>query len=175
MMGKKKAQEGAAPVYREEPAKPAIYAMLLVVALMAAPLGWLNQKIGREGASHSDVSRYRDLVAAVNGSLKNVQNTLSKEIVDENILKGIKVPTLITPNIAPTNMEEAAENDGVLHIDLTGIYWSKTDPIVTINGENYHVGEIVKGHKIIEIRETEVVFESPMGKKFVKYFYDYLN
>ena len=164
--------------YRETPVKPAVYTMLIVVAAVAAPLGWLNQKISAEGSEIADTTQYRDLVAGVGRDVKMVQRMLNNERIDEKELRGTLVPvvTLITPDIMPTNMGEAAsQDDGTLKIKLSGIYWSPSDPLATINGENYRAGELIQGHRIIEIRKTEVVFEDPMGNKVVKYFYDYLG
>lgn len=176
MIGKNKTKADAANEYREVPVKPAIYTMLVVVIIVAAPLGWLNQKIGAEGFKVADTTQYRNLVSEVGRDVKTVQRMLDNERVDERELKGIVAPvvTLITPDIMPTNMGEAAADDGTFKIDLSGIYLT-SHPIVTINGENYRTGELIQGHRIIEIRETEVVFEDPMGDKVVKYFYDYLD
>jgi len=175
MMGKTKTK--ATTEYREVAVKPAIYTMLIVVAAVAAPLGWLNQKIGAEGFRVADTTQYQELVRGVGRDVKAVQRMLDNERVDKKELQGTLVPvvTLITPDIMPTNMEEAVAGNGKFKVVLSGIYWSPNDPIATLNGENYHTGEVINGHRIIEIRKTEVVFEDPMGDKLVKYFYDYLD
>ncbi len=178
MIGLNKGKADSDNEYREIPVKPAIYTMLIVVAAVAAPLGWLNQKIGAEGFKVADTTQYQNLVAVVGRDVKTVHRILSNELVDEAVLKGTLAPvvTLITPDIMPTNMGEAStQNTGKFNIKLNGIYWSSQNPIATINGENYHTGDLIQGHRIIEIRKTEVVFEDPMGDKIVKYFYDYLG
>jgi len=173
MIGKSK---GKANEYREVPVKPSVYTMLVVVAVVAAPLGWLNWKIGAEGSRVADTTQYQNLVAVVDRDVETVRHMLDNERVDEKALKGTPVVTLITPDIMPTNMGEAASQDsGTLKINLSAIYWSPNDPIATINGENYRVGEMIQNHRIIEIRKTEVVFEDPMGDKVIIYFYDYLD
>ena len=177
MIGMNKVKSNTAHEYREVQVKPAVYTMLIVVAAVAAPLGWLNQKIGAEGFEVADTTQYQNLVAAVGRDVNTVEQMLNHELVDERELKGGMAPviTLITPDIMPTNMGEAAQDNGRFKIELSGIYWSAKDPIATINGENYHIGEAIQGHRIVEIRKTEVVFEDPMGDKIVKYFYDYLG
>ena len=180
MIGNRKAKADIASEYREVTVKPAIYTMLVVVAFVAAPLGWLNVKVSAEGSEVADTSLYHELVTVVDHDVKTVQLMLDNEHVDERSLKGSLAPvvTLITPdNFTPTNMDDAAnQNAGKLkEIDLSAIYWNPTDPIVTINDENYHVGDMIENHRIIEIRKTEVVFEDPMGEKVVKNFYDYLS
>jgi hypothetical protein len=174
MFGKKKTL--TVPEYREEPVKPAIYTMLVVVVIIAAPLGWLNQKIGAEGFKVADTTSYQGLISDVRRDVRTIESILNNELVDEKILIGATVPvvTLITPDIGPTNAEESVGQNTSFEVELSGIYWSSRDPIVTLDGENYHVGEQIKGHKIIEIRKTEVVFESPTGDKIMKYFYEYL-
>lgn len=171
MRGKNK-DKSAASDYRETPVKPAIYTMLIIVAAVAVPLGWLNQKIGAEGFEVADTTQYRNLVAVVDGDVKEIQRMLDSEQIE---LNEAPVVTLIVPDIMPTNRSEAAtQGSKTFKIKLSGIYWSPTDPIATINGETCHVGDLVQAHRIIEIRKTEVVFEDPMGEKIVKYFYDYL-
>jgi hypothetical protein len=174
MIGKNKTL--TVPEYREEPVKPAIYIMLVVVTLIAAPLGWLNQKIGTEGFKAADTVSYQNLISEVRRDVRTVERILNNELVDEKVLIGATVPvvTLIIPDIGPTNAEESVGQNTNFEIELSGIYWSTRDPIATLDGENYHVGEMIKGHKITEIRKTEVVFESPMGEKIVIYFYEYL-
>ena len=178
MIGKSKANTNAASEYKEVSVKPAVYTMLVVVAAVAAPLGWLNLKVGAEGSEVADTSRYHDLVAVVNQDVITVQRMLDNEFVDERSLKGSLAPTvtLITPDIMPVDMKtEAMQDSGNFKIDLSAIYWSPTDPIVTINDENYRVGEMIQNHRIIEIRKTEVLFEDPMGETVVKDFYEYLS
>lgn len=175
MIGKNKVETDAMNEYREVRVKPSIYTMLVAVTIVAAPLGWLNQKIGAEGFRIADTTQYRNLVDGVGRDVKAVQRMLDSERMDEVALKGVPVVTLITPDIMPTNMGEAVQSNGKLNIELSAIYWNSHDPIATINGENYHVGEFINGYKIIEIRKTEVVFEDPMGEKVIIYFYDYLD
>jgi len=172
MIGKNR-DKGMISDYRETPVKPAIYTMLIVVAAVAVPLGWLNQKIGAEGFEVADTTQYQNLVATVGGEVKKVQRMLDSEQVD---LNETPLVTLIVPDIMPTNMNEAVVPvSKKFKVELSGIYWSPSDPLATINGENYHVGDLIQGHRILEIRKTEVVFEDPMGEKVVKYFYDYLK
>lgn len=175
MIGKTKID--AASEYKEVSVKPAVYTMLIVIVAVTAPLGWLNQKIGAEGFRVADTTEYQNLVRGVGRDVKTVQRILDNEHVDKKDLQGALVPvvTLITPDIMPTNMEEAVADNGKFKVVLSGIYWSPNDPIATLNGENYHTDEVIQGHRIVEIRKTEVVFEDPMGDKLVKYFYDYLD
>ena len=178
MISRKGGNVDLAADYQEVPVKQSIYTMLAVVAVAALPLGWLNLRIRAEGNRVADISRYAAVVAAVNQDLESIRAALAHAHVDEKKLKGSLAPTvtLITPDVLPSDMDEASRQDGSnLKINLSAIYWSPVDPIVTINDENYRVGELIQGHRIIEIRKTEVVFEDPMGEKVVKYFYDYLG
>jgi hypothetical protein len=178
MIGRKKEKSAAESEYREVAVGPAVYTTLVVVAIVAIPLGWLNMKIGAEGSRVADTSEYRKLVAGVSRDVVMVENMLENAQVDPRVLKGAMAPavTLITPDILPSEKNpNAKQKDTQLDVELTGIYWARSDPIVTIDGENYHVGERIQGHRIVEIRATEVVFEDPMGKKVVKNFYEDIN
>ncbi|MCF7864073.1 MAG: general secretion pathway protein GspB [Kiritimatiellales bacterium] len=177
MIGALKTKAGSADAYREERVKPAVFIMLAVVALVAIPLAWWNLKIGAEGSKIADTTQYQSLVELVGRDVKTVQRMLDNEHVDASELRRIKAApasTLITPDVMPTNMSEAVgQATKKFKPELSGIYWSAHDPMATINGETYRTGEMVQGHRIVEIRETEVVFEDPMGEKIVIYFYDY--
>jgi hypothetical protein len=118
------------------------------------------------------------LAGMVAGNVTIVRGILEKGVVDMAALAAAAAPkvTLITPDLSPTNLQKGADQDqSKLDIKLNAIYWNPSDPLVTIDNENYRMGDTIKGFKILEIRETEVVFRSPLGDKVVKYFYDYLD
>ncbi|MBW2514684.1 MAG: hypothetical protein JRE21_08970 [Deltaproteobacteria bacterium] len=164
--------------YCEESARLAIILAIILVVLAGIPLGLLNKKIADEGSREADVSLYSRLAGMVAGNVNIVRGMLEKGVVDVAALAAAAAPrvTLITPDVSPTNLQEAANQDqSKLDIKLNAIYWNPRDPLVTIDNENYRTGDSVKGFKILEIRETEVVFRSPLGDKVVKYFYDYLD
>lgn len=165
--------------YREESPRMAVVVTVLAVVLIGAPLALANKKIDDEGARAADISKYSKLVQAVDNNVQMVQNVLEKGVVKESVLAAgtllSKGTTLITPHIVPTNLNESTRDPNDLDIKLSAIYWNPKDPLVTINGDNLHVGDRIKGFTILEIRKTEVVFRSPTGEKVVKYFYDYLD
>lgn len=166
-------------MYREESPKPAVITMIVAVALVGAPLALANKRIGDDGQRAADVSKYAQLASHLNDNVVVVLNALKKGIVNESKLKesgtlSNKGPTLITPDLAPTNMNEESDPNA-LEFKLSAIYWSPRDPLVTIDNENYNEGDKVKGFTILEIRKTEVIFRSPAGETVIKRFYDYLN
>lgn len=178
MTGLNKAASQSGIGYCEESPRLAIIITLVVVALVGTPLGLLNKKIADEGLQAADVSLYTGLANKVGGNVRVVREMLEKGIVDGAALAAVAAPrvTLITPDIDPTNMQEAASQDpNKLNISLSAIYWSPQDPLVTIDNDNYRIGDKISGFTIMEIRKTEVVFRSPLGDKVVKYFYDYLQ
>ncbi len=175
-----KTSESLPEVYREESSRPAVIIMIVIVALIAAPLALANKRIGDDGQRAADVSKYAKLAKQLNANVTVVLEALKRGVVKESALKETSVlgqsgPTTIIPPVTPTNLNESSGNPNELEIKLTAIYWNPRDPLVTIDGENYYVGDKVKGFTILEIRKTEVVFRSPAGEKIVKYFYDYLN
>ena len=179
MTGFKKAAVQAGASYCEESPRLAIIITVVVVAAVGIPLGLLNKKISDEGSRAADVSLYMGLADRVGGNVMVVREMLEKGVVDKVALAAVAAPrvTLITPDVSPTNMQEAADQDpNKLNIKLSAIYYSTQDPLVTIDDENYRVGDKIKGgFTILEIRKTEVVFRSPLGDKIVKYMYDYLE
>lgn len=164
--------------YFEESPRLAIIIAVLAVVAVGVPLGLLNKKISDAGSQAADVSTYTSLADSVGANVRVVRDMLDKGVVDMVALAAVAAPkvTLITPDVNPTNMQEAANQDpNKLNVKLSAIYWSPQDPLVTIDNENYRVGDKVKGFTILEIRKTEVVFRSPLGDKIIKYFYDYLD
>jgi hypothetical protein len=177
MFGKDKG-ENIDSAYREETVTSSIYVLLVALVVVAAPLGWLTHRIGAEGLKAADVSRYSSLTVQVAQKVKVAQAMLEQESMDEAVVAEIVAPSvrLITPDIAPTNIEEVAMQDPEkLDIELNAIYWSPRDPLVTIDDESYRVGDKIKGYTIVEIRKTEVIFKSPLGETVIKYFYEYLD
>lgn len=175
-----KLEAEAAQGYAEESAKPAIYAMLALLILVVVPFGYLIRQIGVEGAKNADTSRYTSIAGTVQEKIQNVKTVLQRVFTDDTLLAETKaIPlsvTLITPDIAPTNREEAVQNKNrKFDINLKFISWTPHNPLVNIDGETYREGDTVKGHEIIEIRKTEVVFKSPTGEQVIKYFYEYLG
>jgi len=153
--------------------------MLICVILVSSPLIWLIRQIEEEGFKKADTTRYSAMASAILNDVNIVRSLLNNEVVEESVLTGITaspVVTLITPDVAPTNMEEAVQqNNTKFNVTLKFISWTPHNPLVNIDGETYRVGDKVQGHTIKEIRKTEVVFLSPMGDTVIKYFYEYLD
>jgi hypothetical protein len=148
--------------------------------LVGAPLALANKRIGDDGQRAADVSRYALLAQKLNANVSVVLTVLKKGVVSESHLResgalGSKGPTLITPHLTPTSVGDSDKEPGSDDLKLSAIYWNPSDPLVTINDDNYREGDKVNGFTILEIRKTEIVLRSPTGEKIVKYFYDYLN
>jgi len=166
--------------YCEESPRLAIIIAMAVVIMVGIPLGLLNKKISEEGFRAADVSIYTGLAERVGGNVRVVREMLENGVVDVAALAAVAAPKvkLITPDINPTNMQEAANQDpNKLNVKMQAIYWSPRveDSLVTIDNENYRVGDKIHGFTIMEIRKTEVVFRNPLGDKIIKYFYEYLE
>lgn len=97
----------------------------------------------------------------------NAQDSATSTRADQPAFRPPITAVLYGP---PPNWEKTHESE----LKLSAIYWNPSDPLVTINDENYRVGDIVNGYKILEIRKTEVLFINSQGEKSVKQFYDYL-
>jgi hypothetical protein len=178
MTGLNKVIVGAKSDYCEESPGLAIILAVIIVVMVGIPLGLLNKRIADEGSRNADISLYSSLAGNVAANVQIVRKVLEKGVVDMAALAAAATPTvtLITPDVSPTNMQEAAGQDPTkLAIKLNAIYWNPSDPLVTIDNENYRTGDKVQGFTILEIRQTEVVFRSPLGDKVIKYFYDYLD
>lgn len=63
----------------------------------------------------------------------------------------------------PSYMRLESKRSGVfsseeLGFSLSGIMWDPEDPVAIINGEVMHVGDVINGKKILEIKKDRVVF-----------------
>jgi len=165
--------------YREESTKPAVIIMIAAVLLVGTPLALANKRIEDDGQRAADVSRFAQLANKLTDSVTLVFNTHKKATVSDSTLKdngmlGRKGPTLITPDIKPTEMNESRDPNA-LDLKVSAIYWNPHSPLVTIDGENYREGQKVKGFTILKIGKTEVLFRNPAGENVKKNFYDYLD
>jgi len=117
----------------------------------------------------------------MNGKMKiSLRVTTSDEDVDVDVrFDNFKLGRSLEPHIAPkgevTKANESEVLEGKCDLQLQAIYWSPNGSMVTIDGENYHVGDKISGLTVQEIRKTEVVFLNPAGEKLVSFFYDYVD
>lgn len=161
--------------YREEsiklPAAMAVVAMLLV----GIPLATWIYRIDAAGKKLADVSKYEVLVEGVNGDVQTVNAVLSN---DARLLEGInrdeaKKVTLIVPEVVIVeNRKDQPKEQSPLKADLDGIYWNPANPLVTIDGETYRIGDIVQGYEIIEINKRSVRFKGQDGTVVEKDIYE---
>jgi hypothetical protein len=95
--------------------------------------------------------------------------------------KPVSRPTLAVVYGPPPNYKHAQKSNQSSEVvkqnleselEVNAIDWQEKDPLVTINDENYRVGDTFRGYTIIEIRETEVVFRDPLGEKVIKSMYE---
>lgn len=166
--------------YREESSRFAIVTMIVAATLVGTPLALANKKIEDNGSHAADVSKYALLAKKLDGTVVAVRDILKNGVVRDSVLSGgnilaAKGSKVITPPIAPTNLNESTLNPNNVDLDLSAIYWNEREPLATINDKNYKVGDKVKGtgFTILEIRETEVLFRSPTGEKVLKSIYEY--
>lgn len=165
--------------YHEESITPPILVMSLLVIAIASPLVWFNYSDLQQSARSADVSKYRVLAGELQVKTEDVRRMFSTEAVDESLMTQVSSAsevTLITPDSPVTNEAETVSRDpSAFSVKLKAIYWNPVDPLVTIEDENYKVGEKIHGFTIVEIRKTAVIFRSPLGEQVIKYFYDYLD
>lgn len=165
--------------YREESGKLAAVTMLLLVCAIALPMGWMAHLNRKQSNSSNEIKKYSIRAEALQSEIMTIQQMLKNEVLDDELL--IEVATapgvaLIATDDVQVNEKESDKNKPKkLNVELNAIYWNPESPLITIGKENYKVGEKIQGFTIVEIRKTEVVFQSPLGEEVVKYFYDYLD
>ena len=158
--------------YREESPKLPVVVLVATLVLVAAPLVWAILKIDAEGSKAADISKYTALIQTVGTDVGTVKAMLSSGSVDLDA-KERKV-TLIVPELVLVDEAKPADSLSPLKINMKGIYWNPTNPLVDIDNETYYVGDEIQGYTIVKIDKTAVHFKGKDGKIVVKDFYENL-
>lgn len=152
--------------YKEETVKvPAAIALLLIILITVPLILWIL-RINDDGTRSANVSNYEALIEKVGTDVKTVEALLRDDADElESILNARKkrVVTLIVPDVVIVEEEQETSSDQALKASVDGIYWSASNPLVSINGETYRQGEIIQGYKILKVGKTIVDFEGPDG------------
>lgn len=154
--------------YREETVRLPVVLTLLLVVLIAAPLIYWMVLINREGTRTADVSRYTELVDALDSNVKMVDAMLRNDLEEVAAINeaskndGIKlnVPDFVIIDEEPVAPRPKEQFDAT----LDGIYWSTSNPLVGIDGETYRVGDTVQHYEIIQIGKSKVRLHGPDGE-----------
>lgn len=158
--------------YREESLKLPVAALVVVLLLVAAPLVWTILKIDDEGAKAIDISKYNLLIQTVDSDVQTVNAILANEA--SGLESKERKVTLIVPELVLVDEMKPTDSSLPLKINLKGIYWSPSNPLVDIDGETYYVGDKIQGYTLVKIDKTAVHFKDKDGKIVVKKFYENL-
>ena len=163
--------------YAEESVKVPALITVVVLALIAAPLGYWIYQINTAGEKSTNVERFYGLVDAVEKNVLTVTamiNNDAEALAAINASRKEPVVTLIVPEVVIVDEKKPAQGTGPLKIEMDGIYWSSARPLVSINGETYGVGDVIQGYEITRIGKTSVQFQAPDGTIEVKDMYENL-
>lgn len=171
-----KMSSGQTAVYREESIRiPTAITLLLLIAITIPLVAWIF-KIEKAGKLATDVSKYDQLAQRVDDDVKVVAAYLSNDEAEQQALLAAYRTgsvTLIVPDVKIVESRDPAlTKDETLNFEMDGIYWSPSNPLVTIEGETYRVGDTVHGHEIVGIGERSVTFKSRDGALVQKDIYD---
>ncbi len=157
--------------YREESAKIPFVVMAVLVLIIGGLLGWLIFKIDTEGTHAANVSKYDALIQTVFADTQDISIMLKDGSLGRVSRK--RTITLIVPEVVLVD-ENESKAQSPLKIELKGIYWNPTRPLVDIDNKTYYVGDKVQGYTIVKINKTAVHFKSQDGGIVVKEFYENL-
>ena len=128
--------------YREESAIMPMVLLLVLVVLISAPLLWQTRRISAAGAKAVNVEEFKTLISMANAKIVGVnillkqKNVVALEMLDEVIVQE-EIPSdemvadaMQAPSVKP------------FKIDLKGVYWHPTRPLVDI-GHNAQVHELL--------------------------------
>jgi len=160
-------------VYREESTKRSVAIAGVALTLLIVPLVGSISRINAAGLKSADISKYTTLIRTVDSDMRTVEKALA------NRLSGLESTersvTLIIPELVIINeIKPDDERPTSLKIDLKGIYWNPSNPLVGINNETYRVGDKIQGYVIVKIGKTAVHFKAKDGTLVVKDFYENL-
>jgi hypothetical protein len=159
--------------YKEESVKIPVAIAVLLVILISVPMVLWILKINDEGTRSADVTSYETLIRKVNQDVRTVRAYMSNDAAElESIRNSQKnmVVTLIVPEVVIID-EKKEQTIQPLKADLDGIYWSPSNPLVSINDETYRIGDIIQGYEIIKIDKTVVHFQASDGTIVLKDMY----
>lgn len=158
-------------VYCEETVRVPFVVMLLLVVLVVVPSGWLIRRGNAVGARSVDVAEGKALARSVVGNLKALDSLLAG---NGDQMGPSEVVTLIVPEILIVDASPPAQPEkAALSVEIKGIYWHPTRPLVDIGGETFSVGdEVANGYVIVKIGKTAVHFKGKDGKITVKDMYE---
>lgn len=175
MIGTKNStNESLSEKYHEETLAIPVVVTIVVLLLLALPLVYRISVINAEGSKANDISKYSALVKLVDADIQTVDAMLRNDTAALAAINASHTPqvTLIIPEVVVVETKSKEGDPEVLKVEMEGIYWSPTNPLVGINGETYAVGDSVQGHKIIKISKTTVEFRSKNGTTVVKDMYE---
>lgn len=163
--------------YKEESVRlPAALTILLLI-LVTTPLVLWVLNVNKLGLQTADIGGISIVVEKVEADVKMVDAMLRN---DADALAAIRdaqnapVVTLIVPEVVILEEGNPSGSPAKLNVQLDGIYWSPSNPLVSINKETYRVGDIVQGHEIVSIGKTSVQLQSSDGTIIVKDMYENL-
>ncbi len=161
--------------YREETIRIPVLITILAVALITVPLVMWILKINNEGTRSANVARFDSLIASVNKDVRTVRALLGNDAAELAAMRDARnaaVVTLIVPEVVIVEENSRDQNIKPLQVEMDGIYWSPSKPLVSLNGDTYRVGDIIQGYEIISIGKTAVHFQAADGTEVVKDMYD---
>ena len=159
----------AIPSYCEESTKIPILLMAVLVLIIGVLLGLLIFKIDAEGTHAANVSKYNALIQTVSADTQVVSALLEEGVSDMTSRE--RTVTLIVPEVVLVDENETKAQSS-FKIELKGIYWHPTHPLVDIDNETYGVGDGVHGYTITKIGKSSVQFKARDGGVVVKEFYE---
>jgi len=164
----------AAP-YKEESVKIPSMITLIIVALFSIPLVMWIIKINDEGTRAANVARYNTLISTVDQDARTVRALLDNDADELAAIRDARdsaTVTLIVPEVVIVEEKTDGQQVMPLTVTLDGVYWSPKNPLASIDGETYRVGDIIQGYEIVSIGKTSVQFQSSSGIIVVKDLYE---
>ena len=161
--------------YQEESIRTPALITLVLMVLISIPLGSWIYRINMAGKNSSNVTKYEKLVKRVDGDVQIVSTVLNSDTAEMEAIQASRsagTVRLIVPEVVIVEKrDKPAPDKTTLDFELDGIYWSIANPLVTIEGETYRIGDTVYGYTIVEIRKRSVIFKGKDGKLVEKDIY----
>lgn len=172
MIGKAKSPEGATVfAYREQAIHFPIAVMVIALLLVCAPsLFWIH-RVNAQGNSKNSVVHYHALLDLVAADIRAVDALMRDDATALAALDATRkapVVRLIVPDVVIVGEKVPEKEVSPLRSVLEAIYWNKTNPLATLDGETYRVGDSLQGYEIVAINKSTVHFKGGDGKVVVK-------
>jgi len=163
--------------YHEERFVFPIGITLFVVILLGVLLGLWGRWDDQAVMMQADLAEYEFVEQSVSVDLQSIQSMRQHDastIEDIHAAMRGQPVTLVIPDVVIVEKSATGASPSPLTVEVDGIFWNQENPLVTLGGETFRVGDLVQEYEIVRIGKTAVFFRDRDGNTVEKDIYENL-